>query len=263
MSALWCCAGSTTRVADRQPIYAVIVGSATNQDGKSNGITAPNRWAQSQVMQRALDRAGAAARDITFVEAHGTGTMLGDMIEANALGDLHRAGRDRPCLLGSIKGNIGHPKAQRASPSLIKSGLAVVPGVLPPTVAPQPDPTRRCGWTSRVCSWPPRRFSSGRNGSRRSQFLRSRRQQRPRPPGRPSRSGDPAAGGDDEVGCHHGVGPFASGVAAQRGRARECPRRRAPTSDVAALCYTSNRVKARSNIASRLAGTRNDLTGPA
>ena len=47
-------------VADRQPIHSIIVSSATNQDGKSSGITAPNRWAQSKVMQRALDRAGAA-----------------------------------------------------------------------------------------------------------------------------------------------------------------------------------------------------------
>ena len=104
-------------VADRQPIYAIIVGSATNQDGKSNGITAPNRWSQSKVMQRALDRAGAAARDVTFVEAHGTGTVLGDIIEANALGDLHRTGsrRDRACSALS-RATSGTSKAPRASP---------------------------------------------------------------------------------------------------------------------------------------------------
>ena len=49
-------------VADRQPIHSIIVGSATNQDGKSSGITAPNRWVSSKVMQRALDRAGARSR---------------------------------------------------------------------------------------------------------------------------------------------------------------------------------------------------------
>ena len=125
----------TDAVADRQPIYAVIAGSATNQDGKSSGITAPNRWSQSKVMQRALDRAGVAARDVTFVEAHGTGTMLGDMIEANALGDLHRTGRDNPCLVGSIKGNIGHTEGAAGIASLIKTSLALAHGVLPPTVA--------------------------------------------------------------------------------------------------------------------------------
>ena len=134
----------TDAVADRQPVYAIITGSATNQDGKSNGITAPNRWSQSKVMLRALDRAGAAARDVTFVEAHGTGTMLGDMIEANALGDLHRTGRDRPCLLGSIKGNIGHLEGAAGIAALIKSSLALAHGVLPPTVAAAgPNPALR------------------------------------------------------------------------------------------------------------------------
>ena len=118
-------------IADRQPIYSVITGSATNQDGKSSGITAPNRWAQSKVMQRALDRAGAAAADVTFVEAHGTGTVLGDMIEANALGDLHRTGRDQPCLIGSIKGNIGHTEGTAGIAALIKASLALSRRVLP------------------------------------------------------------------------------------------------------------------------------------
>jgi acyl transferase domain-containing protein len=131
-------------IADRQPIYAVIAGSAVNQDGKSSGITAPNRWAQSTVIQRALDRAGAAAADVTFVEAHGTGTVLGDMIEANALGDLHRTGRDRPCLIGSIKGNIGHTEGAAGIAALIKTSLALSRRVLPPTVAPAgPNPALR------------------------------------------------------------------------------------------------------------------------
>ena len=136
-------------VADRQPIHSIIVGSATNQDGKSSGITAPNRWAQSKVMQRALDRAGAAASDIAFVEAHGTGTTLGDMIEANALGDLHRSGRDAPCLLGSIKGNIGHTEGAAGIASLIKTSLALSRKILPPPLR-QPEPIRPCGWTSRA-----------------------------------------------------------------------------------------------------------------
>ena len=131
-------------IADRQPIYSVITGSATNQDGKSSGITAPNRWAQSKVMQRALDRAGAAAADVTFVEAHGTGTVLGDMIEANALGDLHRNGRDQPCLIGSIKGNIGHTEGTAGIAALIKASLALSRRVLPPTVAAAgPNPALR------------------------------------------------------------------------------------------------------------------------
>lgn len=131
-------------VAEGQPVHAVIAGSATNQDGKSSGITAPNRWAQTNVVQRALERAGLDARDIAFVEAHGTGTTLGDMIETNALGDLHRTGREAPCLIGSIKGNIGHTEGAAGMASLIKACLAVSRRTLPPTVCTAgPNPALR------------------------------------------------------------------------------------------------------------------------
>ena len=77
-------------IADGQPIYAVVKSSATNHDGRSNGITAPNRGSQVELMRRALSLAEVDAGQIDFVEAHGTGTVLGDMIEANALGDVHK-----------------------------------------------------------------------------------------------------------------------------------------------------------------------------
>ena len=66
------------------------------------------------------------------------------MIEANALGDLHRAGRGAPCLLGSIKGNIGHTEGAAGIASLIKASLALSRSVLPPTVAAAgPNPALR------------------------------------------------------------------------------------------------------------------------
>jgi acyl transferase domain-containing protein len=71
------------------PIYAVIKGSAVNSDGRSNGITAPNRWAQRQVVATVYQAAGIVPAQISFLEAHGTGTLLGDMIEAKALADVH------------------------------------------------------------------------------------------------------------------------------------------------------------------------------
>ena len=82
-------------LADGQPIYAVVKSSVTNHDGRSNGITAPNRRSQVELMRRALSLAEVDAGQIDFVEAHGTGTVLGDMIEANALGDLHKTRRRR------------------------------------------------------------------------------------------------------------------------------------------------------------------------
>jgi acyl transferase domain-containing protein len=121
-------------IADGQPIYAVVKSSATNHDGRSNGITAPNRRSQVELMRRALSLAEVDAGQIDFVEAHGTGTVLGDMIEANALGDVHKARSGDPCLLGSVKGNIGHTEGSAGIAAFIKTCLALHHGVLPPTV---------------------------------------------------------------------------------------------------------------------------------
>ncbi|MGD9622852.1 MAG: type I polyketide synthase [Mycolicibacterium sp.] len=121
-------------LADGQPIYAVVKSSVANHDGRSNGITAPNRRSQVQLMQRALSLAQIDADQISFVEAHGTGTVLGDMIESNALGDIHKTRTGEPCLLGSVKGNIGHTEGSAGIASLIKATLALHHRMLPPTV---------------------------------------------------------------------------------------------------------------------------------
>jgi acyl transferase domain-containing protein len=94
--------------AERLPIYAVIRGGRGELRRRSNGITAPSRWAQEEVVRQAYRRAGVSPADISFVEAHGTGTILGDLIEARALGAVHSVPRLRPCALGSVKGNLGH-----------------------------------------------------------------------------------------------------------------------------------------------------------
>jgi acyl transferase domain-containing protein len=128
------------------PIYAVIEGGAVNSDGRSNGITAPNRWAQKQVLTSAYRDAGVAPEQIDFVEAHGTGTVLGDMIEAKALGDVHgrRSGREVPCAIGSIKGNLGHTEGAAGIAGLIKAALSLHHGVLPPSrFADEPNPQLR------------------------------------------------------------------------------------------------------------------------
>ena len=139
--------------ADGQPIYAVVKSSVTNHDGRSNGITAPSRRSQVELMRRALSLAEVDAGQIGFVETHGTGTVLGDMIEANALGDVHKTRVGEPCLLGSVKGNIGHTEGSAGIAAFIKTCLALHHGVLPPTVfGDSADPA--CDWPSTVCSWP-------------------------------------------------------------------------------------------------------------
>ncbi|MCP1387553.1 polyketide synthase Pks13 [Corynebacterium sp. TA-R-1] len=109
-------------IADGDEILAVVKGSATNSDGHSNGLTAPNPEAQVDVLQRAYADAGIDPAEVDLVEAHGTGTILGDPIEATALGTV--LGRNRtnasPLLLGSAKSSIGHAESAAGVAALIK-----------------------------------------------------------------------------------------------------------------------------------------------
>ena len=120
-------------IADGDPIYAVIRGGAVNQDGRTNGLTAPNRLAQEAVLRAAYRHAGVPPGQIDYVEAHGTGTLLGDPIELAALGAVLSEGRelDKRCALGSVKTNIGHLEAAAGVAGLIKTALALATGKFP------------------------------------------------------------------------------------------------------------------------------------
>ncbi|MEO6809431.1 MAG: amino acid adenylation domain-containing protein, partial [Isosphaeraceae bacterium] len=123
-------------LADGDPVYALIRGGAVNQDGRSNGLTAPSRSAQEAVLRAAYRRAGVEPGQIQYVEGHGTGTLLGDPIEANALGTVLAEGRlsGRPCALGSVKTNIGHLEAAAGAVGLIKTALALHHREIPPSL---------------------------------------------------------------------------------------------------------------------------------
>jgi amino acid adenylation domain-containing protein len=120
-------------VADGDRIDGVILGSALNQDGKSNGQTAPNGDAQRRVVKEALDDAGVAPDRIGFVETHGTGTPLGDPVEVEALVATLGHGRapGAICRLGAVKTNIGHLESAAGIAGLIKATLAVKEGIVP------------------------------------------------------------------------------------------------------------------------------------
>nr|WP_230987369.1 type I polyketide synthase [Mycolicibacter heraklionensis] len=112
---------------DNDPVYAVIRGSATNSDGRTNGLIAPSGRAQERVVAEAFRRAGLPAGAVQYVEAHGTGTSIGDAIEANALGTVLAEGRPEGsrCLVGSVKTNIGHLEAAAGIAGLIKVALSL------------------------------------------------------------------------------------------------------------------------------------------
>ncbi|MRH86131.1 acyltransferase domain-containing protein [Nocardia sp. SYP-A9097] len=121
---------------DGDKIYAVVKGSAVNNDGRSNGMLAPNPDAQAEVLRRAYRDAGIAPSSVDYIEAHGTGTLIGDPIEADALGRVVGRGRDadKPALLGSAKTNFGHLESGASAAGLAKVILALQHNVIPPTI---------------------------------------------------------------------------------------------------------------------------------
>ncbi|BBB61816.1 hypothetical protein UNDKW_3543 [Undibacterium sp. KW1] len=129
-------------LADGDRIHAVIRGSATNHDGVSNGITAPNGLAQENLIQAAIADAGLPPSSIQYVEAHGTGTLLGDPTETRALGrTLGQHPRQTPLLIGSVKTNIGHLEAAAGIAGLIKLILALKHKKIPASLHyTQPNP---------------------------------------------------------------------------------------------------------------------------
>lgn len=115
-------------LADNDPIYAVIRGSAVNNDGRSGGrLSAPGLQAQIDVLREAYGMAGVCPAEVAYMEAHGTGTAVGDPIEIEALATVLGENRPptRPFILGSGKTNIGHTEAAAGIAGLIKAVLCL------------------------------------------------------------------------------------------------------------------------------------------
>ncbi|MEU4511351.1 beta-ketoacyl synthase N-terminal-like domain-containing protein [Nonomuraea wenchangensis] len=138
-------------VRDGDRVLAVIRESAVGQDGRSNGLVAPNPEAQEALLRQVYARLG---RGPDYVEAHGTGTFLGDPIEARAIA----AAVPTPVLLGSVKTNLGHLEAAAGVAGLIKAVLALHHGVIPPSLhfrEPNPHiPWERLRVVTAPTPWP-------------------------------------------------------------------------------------------------------------
>ena len=119
-------------LADGDQIHAVIRGTATVQDGRTNVMTAPNGLAQQEVVKAALHNARVAPEQISYVETHGTGTALGDPIEVEALGNVLSG--TTSCALGAVKTNLGHLEAAAGIAGLIKAVLALEHEQIPPNL---------------------------------------------------------------------------------------------------------------------------------
>ncbi|MBY7142454.1 acyltransferase domain-containing protein [Virgibacillus sp. NKC19-3] len=122
-------------IKDRDQIYAVIKGSAINNDGNSKvSYTAPSVQGQAEVIIEAQAISDIDPNDITYIEAHGTGTKIGDPIEFEALKKAFKTNKKKYCAIGSAKSNIGHLDAAAGVAGLIKTALALKHKVIPPTV---------------------------------------------------------------------------------------------------------------------------------
>jgi acyl transferase domain-containing protein len=120
---------------DRDHIYAIIRGTAINNDGKRKvGFTAPSVEAQAAVIRTAQRMARVEPETVTYIEAHGTGTNLGDPVEIEALKLAFNTGKKNYCGIGSVKSNFGHLDTAAGVAGFIKTVLALKHKLIPPSL---------------------------------------------------------------------------------------------------------------------------------
>ncbi|MEV5341522.1 SDR family NAD(P)-dependent oxidoreductase [Streptomyces sp. NPDC052676] len=112
--------------ADGDRIHGVILGSGTNNDGRTPGLALPSASAQQALLREVYDRAGVLPDDLAYLEAHGTGTPVGDPLECEAVGRVLGRGRSTGALpIGSVKTNLGHLEAASGIAGLLKALLVL------------------------------------------------------------------------------------------------------------------------------------------
>lgn len=123
-------------LSDGDSIYAVIRGSAVNNDGRSSGLLiSPSREGQQAMLRAAWRDANVSPRQISYIEAHGTGTLVGDPVEIESIGKvLSEEVRELPCITGSVKTNIGHTESAAGVAGVIKVALSLQHRRLPATL---------------------------------------------------------------------------------------------------------------------------------
>jgi acyl transferase domain-containing protein/acyl carrier protein len=133
---------------DRDNIYAVVKGTAVNNDGKRKiGFTAPSMEAVAEVIQTAHQLSGVSPHSISYVETHGTGTPLGDTIELEALKKAFDIDKKHHCAIGSVKTNLGHVDAAAGVTGFIKTVLSLKHKLLFPSLnykKPNPGIDNNC-----------------------------------------------------------------------------------------------------------------------
>lgn len=122
-------------IKDQDHIYAIIKGSAINNDGhRKAGFSAPSIQGQKEVIEAALHMAEVDAESITMLEAHGTGTKIGDAIEVEALKRAYQTNKRAYCAIGSVKSSIGHLNEAAGIAGMIKTILSLANRQIPPSL---------------------------------------------------------------------------------------------------------------------------------
>ncbi|HEY2647253.1 MAG TPA: type I polyketide synthase, partial [Candidatus Acidoferrales bacterium] len=142
-------------IADGDSIYALIRGSAVNNDGRSSGsMIAPSREGQEDMLRKALLDAGVAPHEIDYIEAHGTGTLAGDPVEIAAISNVvANESRIQPSLVGSVKTNFGHTESAAGAAGLIKVALSLQHGAIPASLHFR-EPNPRIDWSGNIVAVP-------------------------------------------------------------------------------------------------------------
>ncbi|KAF5026934.1 hypothetical protein F66182_964 [Fusarium sp. NRRL 66182] len=131
-------------IRDRDPIRGVVLGTASNSNGRTAGIASPSSEAQAMAIRAAYAHAGITdLNSTTYLECHGTGTQAGDPTEVRGVGSVFAATRlaDKPLLIGSVKSNVGHSEPAAGISGLLKVVLSIenrfIPGT-PTFINPSP-----------------------------------------------------------------------------------------------------------------------------
>lgn len=140
--------------ADGDRIYATVLSSGVNCDGRTSSIAVPSREGQAELLKTVYGQAGIDVNDLVYVEAHGTGTAVGDPLEtgalADAVGKLRK--KNNPLLIGSAKTNLGHLEVASGAAGLLKTVLCLKHKALPPSLhfkTPNPN-IDFAGWNLKV-----------------------------------------------------------------------------------------------------------------
>ena len=121
----------TARSLAPRRAHAVLRAVDTNTDGRTLNVAFPSVEGQAALLRRVYDRSGIDPARLAFVEAHGTGTLVGDPVEATALGQVLGQARTEALPIGSVKSNIGHLEPAAGVAGMVKAMIALKRRELP------------------------------------------------------------------------------------------------------------------------------------